>query len=762
VAEEALVTDVQDRIKALLERRRTRLPLVQKEVVLWKRLDQEIGVLDSAINELRAHPRTPAELSQLLYGFNTEELRKGIASAIETLRVLEARFARRTINIGVSGRARVGKSTLLQSMSGLADEQIPTGSGLPVTAVRSRIFHSTAHQRATLSLHTFASFSEEILRPYHDELGLPSPALSPREFESWNYPSSESELGMVYRERHTSVTILRRLKEMQSALSSYEGELNGGERTVDLGELRQYVAYPTNDQIANDKCPRRYLAVRDVRIDCTFPHLQVDHVGIIDLPGLGELSANAEEYHLAGLQNEVDLVLLVKRPVEGMAYWGREDGATTNLLDRARGFVKNRSDFVFIVINSGGTETNLATSLRDDIRRQVNDGDDGKHFQVLEGNASDQQSVFESILKPILTHLSKRLPVMDDEVFEGARANNETLKARVLTSIQDLRAALNAASGSLGSMAEDLERRTVELRRDLAGALSNLVDRLQANARSGEEDPQFIAAVETSYDEIQNWIETGFGVGEAVWCADALRQMRVDRNSGPFAAHELNRIRVEISGRFCALDNYFDGQVSELWIDAALLMKSHLGDLLGALNGHEALAALAQHFSGASEPCPTLSKAVRDLLELRLEYRTNLHPRVRKELDGLNLQVLDPETGEPHNQVVVEVSEAGAERFFRLISQLAQQAAYRTKKALVAESLTPALVLHAAAEQFEDVLIRSGESEREFRRFSRSFRDEVWPDVFNGIDSTNARFAKVARSIQAIREHLGAFERGVA
>ncbi len=315
------MNDIQGRIAALLERRRARLPLVQKEVERWKLLDQEIGILDAVVDELRAHQRTPTEVKQGLASFQTEEIRKGIASAIELLRVLEARYARGTINIGVSGRARVGKSTLLQSMSGLTDEQIPTGSGLPVTAVRSRIFHSTAHQRATLSLHTFATFRDEILRPYHDELGLPSPAVSPPEFQSWKYPASAAELGQLYRDKHSSVTILRRLREMQAALWSYEGDLNGGERTVALGELRQYVAYPTNDQVDSDKCLRRYLAVRDVRIECAFPYIQVDHVGIIDLPGLGELAANAEEYHLAGLQNEVDLVLLVKRPVEGMAYW---------------------------------------------------------------------------------------------------------------------------------------------------------------------------------------------------------------------------------------------------------------------------------------------------------------------------------------------------------------------------------------------------------------------------------------------------------
>jgi len=76
------------------------------------------------------------------------------------------------------------------------------------------------------------------------------------------------------------------------------------------------------------------------------------------------------------------------------------------------------------------------------------------------------------------------------------------------------------------------------------------------------------------------------------------------------------------------------------------------------------------------------------------------------------------------------------------------------------EALTPALVLHAAAEQFEDVFIRSGESEKEFRRLARSYRDDIWPNVFQGIDEANAKFAKISKAIRLIRIDLGGFDRG--
>jgi hypothetical protein len=136
---------------------------------------------------------------------------------------------------------------------------------------------------------------------------------------------------------------------------------------------------------------------------------------------------------------------------------------------------------------------------------------------------------------------------------------------------------------------------------------------------------------------------------------------------------------------------------------------------------------------------------------VRLDYRSQLHPRVRAELDGLTLQERDPVTGEQRNRVVVEVSADGAEQLYTFVTAMAEQAAYLTKKALLLrEGVTPALVLHAAAEQLEDTMIRSGDSEREFKRLARSYRDEIWPGVFGEIDAANARVATVARARDAL------------
>ena len=395
-------SDTEARIAAILADRRRLLPGVRAESARWQAVDEQLAALAVAVEALRTHSTTPAELREALV-LPFAQAREGAGEAVRLLRVLEARLARDTVNIGVSGQARVGKSTLLQSVSGLGDDQIPTGQALPVTAVRSRIFHAPDLRRATLRLHSFDTFVTDVVAPYHAELDIAGLPGTPEEFRHWPYPKPDDAPSQPpgspaasrdAADRPSWVTMLNRLRAMQQSFPTYEHDLTGGERVLPLEELRPWVAYPTN---AEEQQPglvaRRYLAVRDVRIDCPFPHAQVRHLGIVDLPGLGEFAARADEHHVGGLQNEVDVVLLVKRPVEGMAYWGDADARALDLIDSARGFV-DRRDFVVLVLNTGDTSDALLTALRDHIRGQVNSGVPDQFFQVLECDAADAGDVF--------------------------------------------------------------------------------------------------------------------------------------------------------------------------------------------------------------------------------------------------------------------------------------------------------------------------------------------------------------------------------
>ena len=92
---------------------------------------------------------------------------------LDSLKKLKSRFARPTLNIGVVGKARQGKSRLLQSLTGLSQAEIPDGDDQHCTGVRSNIYHIAGIKTyAEVSFHSEKSFLEEVIAPYYQQLNL--------------------------------------------------------------------------------------------------------------------------------------------------------------------------------------------------------------------------------------------------------------------------------------------------------------------------------------------------------------------------------------------------------------------------------------------------------------------------------------------------------------------------------------------------------------------------------------------------------------
>lgn len=719
----------------------------------WTRLAGELAALITALESVPQPLAQDPDLVDLVRQLRSPDVRLGIDTAVADLRAVATRLSRDTVNIGVSGQARVGKSTVLQSMSGLTDEQIPTGSGLPVTAVRSRIHHSDTRCHAVLGMHTFDSFVSEVLRPYHDALGIVDLPLDGDSFARLRYPAEDE---LPDREHASTLGALKRVVEMQASFSTYRQLLVGGEKVVELDELRDYVAYPSAEQLSRAVAPRQYLAVRDAAIHTPFPLAQVDRLCIIDLPGLGELAPGAEHHHVAGLRDAVDLVILVKRPEEGMAFWKSEDAKALNVLDEVRGDVSDRRDFVFILLNIGaGSRPELVSALRASVAEAIRRDRGGSHYQVVEADGAAAESVQSHVLGPVLEHLAERLAAMDAQVVDAAVARSRDVALRLSNLATQAIAVLAAASSATGGVEEDRVDRTKRLREALAADLGALVAERWAQARGEGGDPEYAAAVNGVAAALTEYLRGGLGrASEDEWTAAALDAMRVVKNSAPVAADEFNRLRVEVAERFATIDDVLSAKVRRLWTEIATILRAHLGEqLLGLsqLTGETALTGFLDALDGASHLPESTRRAVERLLDLRLDFRTQVYPRVRAQLDQMNLEIVDPQGGQRRTQITVEVSEPGARDLYGYIVHKAVQATFHTRKAILLDVELPAKVLFAAAEQFEDSFIRAGTAERDFGRLARSYRDDIWPGVYTSLDSANARISRAANAAHTLR-----------
>lgn len=736
------MSDNGERLDAVLRRRREHLPVVDEQIDRWRRIQSAVGELCEAVAGIQALEPDGAAAG-LLGTLDLAGTTRAAGECLTALATVRGRVNRDTVNIGVSGRARNGKSTLLQSLSGLDDRQIPSGRGQPVTAVRSRIYHSRTDRGARLTMHTERSFLDEVIAPYHAELRLePAPRDLPA-FAGHPYPRAADGPARAAEDHPTLGPMMARLREAQQALASYRGFLTGEARTVDLADIRDWVAYPPADA---EPDRRPYLAVRDAMITCAFPIEDVSALGLMDLPGLGELTPSAEEHHLAGLRNDVDFVIVVKRPTDTNAMWAKEDGHALQLIGTACGVADVR-DFTLILVNTGECLEENVKALHDDLRDRLNDSAGGRGYWVVLADGADRGAVRDQVLEPVLEHLATALPRMDEVVIADAVAVCRERRERIEADLDRLSSMLRTLS--VPTLTEQMITRAEALRAETATALQTWVDTLRGRAENDYEDTEFFERVAEVHKDVREWVLSGFGEGPQAWQERALNRFRVDRAALPFASAELNRIRVDMARRFAAVDDLLLQRRDEYWAGLFAALGPRLALLTDGRGApQDTLAALAEVLREAPDPCPALAETLDFALDVRLDYRTRVLPRLRRALD-----VLFPEDDDPARTTLLAVPRTpdGAAELFGRVTQLARQAAYDAQAVLAQEPGATAQVLFAYGEQFEDAFVRADSSEAEFRRVVAAFQDRLWPGEGEGPQAATDRLRRVRRLATELR-----------
>ena len=180
---------------------------------------------------------------------------------------------------------------------------------------------------------------------------------------------------------------------------------------------------------------------------------------------------------------------------------------------------------------------------------------------------------------------------------------------------------------------------------ELVVSVQDWVDELRVRTGDTYEDVEFLERVEQLEDEIRGWAMDGFGSGSAAWVEKAHVRMRRAGASARYSTDALNAIRTEISRRFGGIDDILLRRREEFWRGMAEALRPRLAGLLTGDTGEGALAGLAVALREASDPCPHLAETVETALDVRLDYRTRLLPQMRRVLDGLRPEGIDPQTG---------------------------------------------------------------------------------------------------------------------
>ena len=718
---------VAELINDVIAKRQELLPKFMEQSRQLTSLEAYLDGLNHALDEFLRNEKDNEQVKVAAASFKKTFSKDNLDQFKDIMKEVVERASRKTVTIGVSGVARVGKSTLLQAISGLEDDQIPTGSTVPVTAVRSTIHYSNEKSCAELDMYSWEEFRKEVLEVYANELNIQSVPKSPDDVSAWSLPDIPDDL-------------LNRLKYIKGSFHSYREYLTGNTVVKNLEDIRPFLTYSEDN---NPQASRPYLAVKRARVYCRFPHAEVENLTLMDLPGLGEISLDIEEFHAQDLRRDVDIVLLIKRAEQGMGFWKDSDRATLDILKKAKGHVESIYDYMFIVNNAGKLPKKAVSDMMNHIEHNYS-GFSNTTF--LEWNSIESAS--REVLVPTLKHLAERLPVMDEQVFRGAIESTTKIRRQLQYQLTTLHEVLKDAIPTSQNENEAITAKTDQIRASIALDMGNYQEELEAR----DSKKEYIQTLDQIIKSLKNTIQNGFGIGEEKWLENCRASDITHKGTGIFIHTEINNIRTMIASAFSELDmnlaNHLDSMISRI----ARILKSHLGDMMPEEPSVYALKRLMKKLTFSKVGCDHTIKTIQELLDAQITYRAHLSQFVRPTLDNfvwgkqsdLIVRIFkdSKKKGSEHKKILNELQKSS-----NAMVDLAE-------KELIKQSDLAAKVIRTLFVSFEDQLIRAKLSRIEFQRIVHHFRLEIDEDYFSNIKRANYRVDQIHKSIQKLHKAI--------
>lgn len=623
----------------------------------------------------------------------TEELKK--------LSVLRLRFSRQTLNIGVVGLMGQGKSTLLKSLSGLTDSEIPALEGSACTAVRSTIVNHSGETAAEVILHSEDSFLEEVIYPYYDKLGFLNKPSSLNNFASSPFP----QIKMVGASDEQMYNHL--YKDYYANLSQYRDLLKPGNPkniSINRDEIPEYVMQSRDSQ-GNLKT-FKHLAVREVKVFCKFQNPDVGEIALVDIPGLGDSKLGDEDLMLNTLGKEVDIVLFIRRPDPQRYQWKPED---TNLYDTAGKALNNLPNRAFMILNHSQRIDNLKACRE----MQANLGT----IKVVQCEVADCSNSLEAnrIFDLVLDYLANNIESLDKEYASACQEILLQLQNQISTELTKAETVFDKISHS-----EKWFPLFVKLFDELWENLSNSLEHQLSELRSqrNEQDIDFKQQVNAAIQDCRN--NTGIPNIEQI------EKRRNEVGGYPNAYYQyLNEVRAFLSKQFLLLD---EGLKKSL-----LRVKSQVSSILAEQGKLEVLVKDPNH-DFLIEMTNIIPE---NLLEVKygfhifsgfnISYRGLIQHRIRKHLDGLT----------PDATLLKLSNNPSAQEIYTNLKTLHGEALYKCETALEDLMCEPSQAAFAIVEEFVDRILRAENAKKEWFIFFEEFRSEIWQDEFTQLEGNS-------------------------
>ncbi len=692
-------------IAGVLDQRHKKVLMLEKVYNGLDDLEMQLDSLQQMAMELQTDDSPPDLLrvtSKIVEQLRT--LPEEVTQLNASIAKLNKRFSKETINIGVAGKARQGKSTLLQQISGLSNQEIPTSDELPCTGAKSKIYHSEEASYAKIEFYTREEFLKEIIHAYYDKLNLAKP-FSLKRFAD-PLPEFDDSLSQ---DRNLDKAVYEKLKFIHEAYPSFTELLSKPHKILELDGIIDYVTQSGGRT--------RYLAVKTANIYTKFPNHDVTGLCLVDLPGL-EAAQGHEKKLVGSLEHEVDAVIFVKSPDVLGTDWEQADYSVFDLVDNAVREV-DLANRLFIVLNekNDGSNKKQVKLLMEQPPETY-----GKP-SILNANCRDADEVEQKVFSVVLKHIEKKLESTDQAYIKTLSVKVNTI---VNTVIQACKPSLSSFTTANADLTRERKYRMLsdQFIRELITGLEKLVLDVQQELNISEEFKQKI-------EEICESARQFAPIPAKEELADQFLEYSGWKG---VVGEELNYLRAYLT-EFLAteLDEYLQKKIDETLrqvLDRVFptALKNMLPNNLDMTNEPRSLIVAFQALLDKAEH-PNIYKTFDYIRKFNFSYHSHFHYRVREEMGLLSTYSSESVDDIVPNDATRENFLEKSEEIARGLDSHYQQTIYQLRTKF-SENLQadPANAIFALVEEMKDRLVRAKGIKDEWKSFLDPIREQLWAE----------------------------------
>ena len=632
---------------------------------------------------------------------------------------LEKRFNRETINISVVGRARQGKSRLLQSISGLADEVIPASNAGDCTGAKSVIENAKGKTRAHIIFYNEIEMVEQ-LQKYLDEVGIDRHIGSIAQIESLKSDLDSYAMNLSQKtDRQQS--LFQHLKKYVEHYDEYRKFIGMEQDESNEKNIRNYVAqydvkmHPTYV----------YLVVKEVQIFTEFPTKDAGKIVLVDTIGLGDTSLGIREKMIRTLRDDSDAAILVRLPAANGDSLRVEDDELYDIICDAMG-TEALAKWLFFALNVAPAlgNANSGNTMEEALKsRKLN------YAFIKKTDCGNKEDVEKNLLVPILDYLTSNLSDVDNSLIKAANS----LFSDCFQNYFDLCAKVNnVLSGGFrktlqsGGLFDELYEDKLGLTRELKALMDKYADQ-DAKCEAISDNVKTIIRNIASYcpmqDEIRHRLTSGGEKGHApnvyLFYADNLRAVIRD---------EFEKIN---SSTITGLQDDFKREVCDMLCEDCGGRMNRIP--LQADDNHTSTEWMELLLDGKLCDYPLIAEAVRDIISYRLNIEGLVEFKVDNALACLdyfpkNKRFVMPDfTGLTDDEIVFTIEQS----LQNAIPTIADDLMEGIQELL----LIPYHSFRARLRKLNDRLVFKKEGQRELKNFYRENAPAVWSEEFKNVAS---------------------------